>query len=80
VRGETDRKVDVVKAFKASLGDLEWMDKKSAKRAAQKADALDVKVGYPLSPDTNNARSLLVYYYLVKSDEEDFVGNVLSSR
>jgi endothelin-converting enzyme len=71
---------DIVTAFKHSLGRLDWMDAESAARAAQKADKLDVKVGYPLSPDTRDARALAGYYYLVKIDEKDFLGNVLSGR
>ena len=90
---------DIIKSFKHSLEDLEWMDSKSAKAAAEKvratfekncvschltidlqADALRVKVGFPLSPDTRNARSIAFYYYLVKIDEHDFFGNMLSAR
>jgi hypothetical protein len=56
------------------------MDKESADAASQKADKLAVKVGYPLSPDTRNARSIAYYYYLVKIDEKNFFGNILSAR
>jgi len=71
---------DIIHAFKHSLDDLDWMDKKSAKAAAEKADALRVKVGFPLSPDTRNPRSIANYYYLVKVDKHDFFGNILSAR
>lgn len=43
------------------------------------ADAIRIKVGFPLSPDTRNPRSIANYYNLVKADKEDFFGNVLSS-
>jgi endothelin-converting enzyme len=56
------------------------MDHKSAKAAAEKADALAVKVGYPLSPDTTDAHSIWAYYYLVTIDENDFFGNVLGAE
>ncbi|KAF8969921.1 hypothetical protein BDZ97DRAFT_1793392 [Flammula alnicola] len=70
---------DIVQSFKASLSHIDWMDKESAEAAAQKADAIRVKVGFPLSPDTRNPRSIATYYNLVKSDETDFFGNILSS-
>ncbi|KAG6891339.1 hypothetical protein C0992_008793 [Termitomyces sp. T32_za158] len=35
---------EIVKAFKASLPHIEWMDEKSGKAAAEKADAIRVKV------------------------------------
>jgi endothelin-converting enzyme len=38
-----------------------------------------VKVGYPVSPDTDNPRSIAQYYYKVKVDQDDFFGNILSS-
>jgi endothelin-converting enzyme len=72
--------LDIVKAFKHSLGDLDWMDKESADAAAQKADKLDVKVGYPLSPDTRDARSVAVYYYLNKVDKDNYFENILTAR
>jgi endothelin-converting enzyme len=72
--------LDIVDSFKDSLEDLEWMDKKSAKAAAEKADALAVKVGYPLSPDTLSARSIYYYYNLVKGKPDDFFGNVISAE
>lgn len=39
-----------------------------------------MKVGFPLSPDTRDARSIAYYYYLVKVDKHDFFGNMLSAR
>ncbi|KAF9483849.1 zincin [Pholiota conissans] len=70
---------DIVDSFKVSLNHIDWMDEESATAAAQKADAIRVKVGFPLSPDTRSPLSILNYYGLVKSDKEDFFGNVLSS-
>ena len=43
------------------------------------ADVIRVKVGYPVSPDTDNPRSIAQYYNNVKVDKNDFFGNVLSS-
>ncbi|KAJ3510592.1 hypothetical protein NLJ89_g4586 [Agrocybe chaxingu] len=43
------------------------------------ADAIRVKVGYPISPDTRDPRSIARYYGAVKVDKNDFFGNVLSS-
>jgi endothelin-converting enzyme len=72
--------LDIVDSFKTSLKSIAWMDHKSAKAAAEKADALAVKVGYPLSPDTTDAHSIWAYYYLVTIDENDFFGNVLGAE
>lgn len=44
-----------------------------------KADAIRVKVGYPLSPNTESARSIALYYNLVIVDKKKFAENVLSS-
>ncbi|EIN07764.1 Metalloprotease [Punctularia strigosozonata HHB-11173 SS5] len=70
---------DIVGAFKKSLEDVEWMDEESAKAAAEKADALRVKVGFPMSPNTLDPRSLYVYYQLVRVNQSDFFGNMLNS-
>ncbi|KIP08159.1 hypothetical protein PHLGIDRAFT_104734 [Phlebiopsis gigantea 11061_1 CR5-6] len=71
---------DIVESFKRSLQEISWMDKESATAAAEKADAIRVKVGFPLSPDTLNPRSIYNYYYLVKVQETTFFENVLSAR
>ncbi|KIY74398.1 zincin [Cylindrobasidium torrendii FP15055 ss-10] len=71
---------DIVEAFKASLKDIQWMDEKSAKAAAEKADALRVKVGFPISPDTRDAASLVRYYGLVTINEDTFFENILSAQ
>ena len=70
---------DIVSAFKRSLKRIEWMDEASATAAAEKADAIRVKVGFPLSPDTRNPRSIANYYNLVKVQETTFFENMVSA-
>ncbi|PCH38139.1 zincin [Wolfiporia cocos MD-104 SS10] len=70
---------DIVSAFKKSLAHLEWMDEESAAAAAQKADAIRVKVGFPLSPDTRDPRALAIYYNRVTIREDTFFDNILSA-
>ncbi|KAL0063326.1 hypothetical protein AAF712_009821 [Marasmius tenuissimus] len=70
---------DIVKTFGKSLKNVDWMDKKSAKAAEEKADALRVKVGYPLYPDTESARSIAFYYRSVEVDDDKFFENILSA-
>lgn len=55
------------------------MDEKSAAAASEKADAIRVKVGFPISPDTRQARSIALYYRLVEIKEEKFFENILSA-
>ncbi|KDQ60672.1 hypothetical protein JAAARDRAFT_708451 [Jaapia argillacea MUCL 33604] len=71
---------DIVEAFKASLRNLKWMDKESADAAAQKADAIRVKVGFPLFPDTRRASSIAGYYNRVAIDEHTFFDNIVSAH
>ncbi|EIW85424.1 Metalloprotease [Coniophora puteana RWD-64-598 SS2] len=70
---------DVIETFKESLRKVQWMDKKSSQAAADKADALDVKVGYPVYPDTLNPRSILSYYSRVTIHIDTFFENMLSA-
>ncbi|TFK29797.1 endothelin-converting enzyme 1 [Coprinopsis marcescibilis] len=70
---------NVVKAFKASLPHIDWMDGKSAKAAAEKADAIRIKVGYPEYPKTTDPDSILRYYNGVNIDRNRFFENMLSS-
>ncbi|KAJ7724074.1 hypothetical protein DFH07DRAFT_871903 [Mycena maculata] len=70
---------DIVDAFKASLPSVPWLDKTSADAAAEKADAIRVKVGYPISPNTRDPRSILNYYSTVKVDEDTYFDNILSA-
>ncbi|KAJ6606496.1 Metalloprotease [Mycena vulgaris] len=73
---------DIVDAFKASLPNVKWLDKISADAAAEKpqqADAIRVKVGYPISPDTRDPASILRYYGTVTVDEDNYFDNLLSA-
>jgi endothelin-converting enzyme len=70
---------DIIDAFKSSLTEIRWMDKKSAHAAAEKADALRIKVGYPLSPDTQSPGSIAWYYTAVRINEDKFFENMLSA-
>ncbi|KZS99524.1 zincin, partial [Laetiporus sulphureus 93-53] len=58
----------------------QWMDEKSAHAAAEKADALRVKVGYPLSPNTEDPRSIAVYYDRVTVHEGRFFDSIITTR
>ena len=49
-------------------------------RLALQADALRVKVGYPLSPNTEDPRSLANYYGSVKINNDTFFENMLSAE
>jgi endothelin-converting enzyme len=69
---------DIVSSFKNSLKHIEWMDKKSAKAAAEKADAIRVKVGYPLFPDTRDPAALLSYYRKAEVHQDTFFDNMIS--
>lgn len=71
--------IDIVKAFEKSLKRIEWMDERSAQKARGKAEAIRKKVGFPLSPDTRDARSLVSYYTLVKVHVDSFFENMLSA-
>ncbi|KAJ7582636.1 Metalloprotease [Mycena floridula] len=71
---------DIIDSFKQSLSNIEWMDKESAKAAAEKADAIRVKVGFPLSPDTRSSRSIASYYAPLKIDKDQFFENILNGN
>ncbi|PFH50075.1 hypothetical protein AMATHDRAFT_75830 [Amanita thiersii Skay4041] len=70
---------DIVKAFKGSLSHIDWMDKKSADAAAEKATAIRIKVGYPVSPDTLDPHSISKYYSQVDVDKHKFFENVVQA-
>ncbi|KAF9001901.1 hypothetical protein BDQ17DRAFT_1357686 [Cyathus striatus] len=70
---------DIINAFKSSLTHINWMDKPSSKAAAEKADAIRVKVGYPLYPDTRQPESISRYYSGVKIDKVNFFDNMISA-
>ncbi|KAI0093561.1 Metalloprotease [Irpex rosettiformis] len=70
---------DIVKAFKKSLDNVKWMDDNSTEAAQEKADSIRVKVGFPLSPDTRNPRSIYNYYGRVQGQETTYFENVVSA-
>lgn len=43
------------------------------------ADAIRVKVGFPLSPDTQDPGSILKYYSSIEVHQDDFFGNMISA-
>lgn len=43
------------------------------------ADAIRVKVGFPISPDTRDPKSIAQYYSNVKIDKNKFFENILSA-
>ncbi|KAI0341783.1 Metalloprotease [Trametopsis cervina] len=71
---------DVTTAFKKSLKNVSWMDDESAEAAAEKADFLGVKIGFPLSPDTRNPRSIYSYYANVKVQDTTFFENIVQAK
>ncbi|KAH7929791.1 zincin [Leucogyrophana mollusca] len=70
---------DIIEAFENSLTRLPWMDEESARRATEKAEALRVKVGFPMFPNTLDPRSIVNYYTLVKVHTDTFFDNMLSA-
>ncbi|KAG8772677.1 hypothetical protein FRC12_002944 [Ceratobasidium sp. 428] len=71
---------NVIGAFKKSLENVEWMDKKSSKAAYEKAEAIRIKVGYPTSPNTTSDASIAIYYGALKISPDEFFENMLSAR
>ncbi|KAH7340514.1 hypothetical protein B0J17DRAFT_651639 [Rhizoctonia solani] len=71
---------NVISAFKNSLENVEWMDKKSSKAAYEKATAIRIKVGYPTSPNTTSDASIASYYAALKISNDEFFENMLSAR
>jgi endothelin-converting enzyme len=70
---------NIVATFKESLKNLKWMDEKSAAAATKKADNIKVKVGFPLSPDTRDARSIANYYSKVEIKKDYYFENFVSA-
>ena len=71
----------VLGAFKDRLPELEWLDEATRKKAAEKADAFGIKVGYPTYPDTESPEAIARYYSIngpIKKN--DYFGNVLNAR
>jgi len=71
----------ILGAFKDRLPELEWLDDATRSKAAEKADAFDVKVGYPKYPDTDNPEAIARYYSInLPVLKDDYFGNVLRAR
>ncbi|KAH7909726.1 Metalloprotease [Hygrophoropsis aurantiaca] len=70
---------DIIEAFEDSLDHLPWMDEESARRATEKAEALRVKVGFPMYPSTLDPHAISNYYALVKVHTDTFFDNMLSA-
>ena len=41
--------------LKSRLGELDWMDAETVRKASDKLDAMEVKIGHPSYMDDNNA-------------------------
>lgn len=71
----------ILGAFKDRLPELEWLDDATRKAAAEKADAFDIKVGYPKYPDTESPEAIARYYAInLPVEKADYFGNVLRAR
>ncbi|KAG8827602.1 hypothetical protein FRC17_007748 [Serendipita sp. 399] len=68
----------VIHAFKDSLPQLSWMDSNSSKAAAEKASAIEVKVGYPLYPNTESASQIWNYYSMLDPIKNGYFATVLT--
>ncbi|KAG8787802.1 hypothetical protein FS842_011496 [Serendipita sp. 407] len=68
----------VIDAFKNSLPNLSWMDSNSSKAAAEKASAIEVKVGYPLYPNTESALQIWNFYSMLDPVKNGYFGTVLT--
>lgn len=66
----------IIGAFKSRLPELDWLDPKTRRKAEVKADAVKIKVGWPLSPNTTDAIAIEKYYADLKVDKKDYYGNV----
>ncbi|KAL8292016.1 hypothetical protein RQP46_001482 [Phenoliferia psychrophenolica] len=73
--------VATIQAFRDRLPELDWLDDKTRDAADEKAVAISHKIGYPASPNTEDASAIERYYSLnLPINKEDFFGNVLRSR
>ncbi|GAA6019798.1 hypothetical protein JCM10207_003699 [Rhodosporidiobolus poonsookiae] len=71
----------IIDAFGSRLPSRSWLDAETRKKAQEKVDAIQVKIGYPKSPDTEDPASIERYYALqLPVESDDFFGNVLRSR
>ncbi|BGP32986.1 hypothetical protein JCM10296v2_004774 [Rhodotorula toruloides] len=70
----------IIQAFRDRLPGRTWLDEETSKKAAEKVDAIQYKIGYPRSPDTEDPLSLARYYGPnMPISSSDFFGNVLRS-
>ncbi|KXN93377.1 Endothelin-converting enzyme 1, partial [Leucoagaricus sp. SymC.cos] len=70
---------NIVKAFTLSLENIDWIDDESAKAAAEKANKVAIKVGYPLSPNTTSSGAIAEYYSPIQVDKYNFFQNTLNA-
>ncbi|GAA6040657.1 hypothetical protein JCM8097_008090 [Rhodosporidiobolus ruineniae] len=71
----------IIQAFKDRLPGRSWLDEETRKKALEKVEAIQVKIGYPTSPNTSDATAIERYYALnLPVEKNDFFGNVLRSR
>lgn len=69
----------IIQAFKSRLPELAWLDPKTRSKAEVKANAIRIKVGWPLSPNTTDASAIQEYYKDLSVDKSDYFGNVARS-
>ncbi|KAK4700963.1 hypothetical protein P7C70_g5275, partial [Phenoliferia sp. Uapishka_3] len=73
--------VATIQAFRDRLPELEWLDDKTRDYADEKAAAIEHKIGYPESPNTEDGAALERYYSInLPITKSDYFGNVLRSR
>jgi predicted metalloendopeptidase len=70
---------NIISSFKARLPELDWLDPKTRGKAIVKADAIRIKVGWPLSPNTTDGDAIQKHYEDLKVDAKDYFGNVARS-
>ncbi|KWU42337.1 zincin [Rhodotorula sp. JG-1b] len=71
----------IIQAFQDRLPGRSWLDQETRDKAKEKVQAIEYKIGYPLSPDTTKAESIRSYYQIqmpVRAD--DFFGNVVRAQ
>lgn len=71
---------DIIVAFKARLPELAWLDPKTRRKAEVKADAVNIKVGYPDSyPNTTDGYAMERFYADLEIQGDDYFGNIIRS-
>lgn len=69
----------IVKSFRTSFSELDWMDTSSATSAVDKSDAIRISLGYPDSPDTWDPASIARYYESLSVDPIHFFWNMINA-